>query len=393
MTKKIVRITTVPMALRYLLEGQMKFMKENGFTVLMISADGKEREEVIANEGCPHIIVPMTRAITPILDLICLFQLFRIFKREMPDIVHTHTPKAGLLGMLAAKFSGIKVRIHTVAGMPLMTERGFRFYLLKLIEKITYGAANHIWPNSYSLRDYILDKKLASKKKLNVIAKGSSNGIDLNRFNSNNLNEGILSEIKCSIHYNPENYYLLFMGRLVLDKGLVELVEIFNKLHHVRSELKLLLIGRYENELDPLPDSTMKLIKANQSIINVEWTHHGEYYMHISNCFVFPSYREGFPNALLQSAAMNLPIIASRIPGNVDIITDKVTGLLFEMGNDEELLTAIEFALMNPAEMAKMSHCLNRIVSEDFNQQTVWKALQNEYLKMTTNSAIISHMH
>ena len=162
--KKLIRITTVPMALRYLLPGQMQFMQQHGFDVLMISADGPELSEVIKNEGCRHVIVPMTRKITPWQDLKCLYSLVKIFKKEKPDIVHTHTPKAGLLGMLAAKLSGVKVRIHTVAGMPLMVEKGFKLKLLTFIEKLTYWAANHVWPNSGSLYNYITQHRLTTQK-------------------------------------------------------------------------------------------------------------------------------------------------------------------------------------------------------------------------------------
>jgi hypothetical protein len=160
------------MALRYLLPGQMNFMAANGFEVLMISADGKELAEVIEKEQCRHIIVPMTRKITPFRDLGCLFKLIRIFRKERPDIVHTHTPKAGLLGMLAAKICGVKTRIHTVAGLPLMVETGFKYRLLKFIEKLTYAAANHVWPNSNSLMQFISENNLCKQNKLQIIAKG-----------------------------------------------------------------------------------------------------------------------------------------------------------------------------------------------------------------------------
>ena len=131
--KKLIRITTVPMSLLYLLPGQMDFMKKQGYEVLMISADGKELPDVIEREKCRHIIVPMTRKITPFQDLKCLLKLIKIFKTEKPDIVHTHTPKAGLLGMIAAKICFVKIRIHTVAGLPLMAETGFKYQLLKSI--------------------------------------------------------------------------------------------------------------------------------------------------------------------------------------------------------------------------------------------------------------------
>src|SRR5882762_7685479 len=163
---KLIRITTVPMALRYLLPGQMRFMAGNGFDVLMISADGKELKDVIEKEACPHIIVPMTRKITPLRDLRCLFKLIKILKKEKPDIVHTHTPKAGILGMLAAKCCGVKLRIHTVAGLPMMVEKGWKYRLLRFVEKRTYAAANHIWPNSNSLLQFITEQKLCDPEKL-----------------------------------------------------------------------------------------------------------------------------------------------------------------------------------------------------------------------------------
>jgi len=170
----------------------------------MISADGKERDEIIKNEGCPHIVVPMTRQITPWQDLKCLWQLIKIFRKEKPKIVHTHTPKAGLLGMLAAYICSVKVRIHTVAGLPLMVEKGFKFRLLTLIEKITYAAANRVWPNSTSLKNYIIEKRFTKKSKLGVILMGSSNGINLNRYSKQSLDNNIIEEIKKSFFYSEK---------------------------------------------------------------------------------------------------------------------------------------------------------------------------------------------
>jgi len=218
------------MALRYLLPGQMRFMAANGFDVLMISADGKEFAEVTEQEQCRHIIVPMTRKITPFQDTRCLLQLIRIFSKEKPDIVHTHTPKAGLLGMLAAKFCGVKIRIHTVAGLPLMVEKGFKYQLLKFIEKITYAAATQVWPNSNSLLKFISAKKLVNPAKLGIIGKGSTNGINVNRFSKAALDEKICTEIKGLVGYSAENKYLLCIGRLVVDKSIVELVNVFKQL-------------------------------------------------------------------------------------------------------------------------------------------------------------------
>jgi glycosyltransferase involved in cell wall biosynthesis len=377
--KKIIRITTVPISLKYLLRGQMHFMKENGFDVLMISADGKEINEVMANEDCPHIIVPMTRKITPFKDFVCLWKLIKIFIKEKPDIVHTHTPKAGLLGMMAAKICNVKIRIHTVAGLPLMVETGFKFHLLTFIEKLTYASANQVWPNSFSLLDYIKKQKLTKINKLKVISKGSSNGIDLNRFSALQFNQETLSEVKKSLAFNDQNVYLLSIGRLVKDKGIVELVETFKDLQYTSKNIKLILVGKFEMELDPLPTNILDEIKNNPNIIHIDWTAHVEYYISLATLFVFPSHREGFPNVLLQSGALGTPIICSSIAGNVDIVENNSTGLHFNVGDTLEIKNQITFALNNPEIMKGMATKLKENIFYYYNRETIWNAILQEY--------------
>ncbi len=379
MTKKLIRITTVPMALKYLLPGQMQFMQQNGFEVVMISANGKELQEVITNENCQHILVPMTRKITPLQDVKCLLQLIKIFKKEKPDIVHTHTPKAGLLGMIAAKLSGVKVRIHTVAGLPLMVEKGFKYQLLKFIEKITYASATHVWPNSNSLLQFIHQHKLTSAKKLSIIGKGSTNGINVNRFNKEVLNAKILEQVKASFNYQDKCIYLLCIGRLVKDKGIPELINAFVQLQNIYLNLKLVLVGQFENDLDPLPESALHQIKNNGDIKHIEWTEYVEYYMAAANYFVFPSHREGFPNVLLQAGAMQLPIICSTIQGNVDIVTHHQTGLLFEKSNEQQIQQQIEFALANNKAMQSMATVLHQTIQNDYRRENVWQNILEQY--------------
>ena len=379
MHKKLIRITTVPMALRYLLPGQMKYMQQNGFEVIMISAQGKELSDVIETEQCRHITVPMTRKITPLQDLNCLIKLIKIFKKEKPDIVHSHTPKAGLLGMLAAKICGVKIRIHTVAGMPLMVEKGFKLQLLKFIEKLTYKAASNVWPNSNSLQNYIVTNNFAPSKKLKVIARGSTNGINLARFNKTVLEPKVLQEIKDSISYSKQFIYLLCIGRLVADKGIVELVNVFSTLQKKQPQLKLILVGNFEEDLDPLPQTILQQIKTDPNIIHITWTQEVEYFMHVANYFIFPSHREGFPNVLLQAGAMQLPIICSTIPGNIDIVQHQQTGLLFECGHRQHMATQLEFAIENPVVMQEMAARLIQIIEKDFRRQNIWESVLQQY--------------
>ncbi|HNP54717.1 MAG TPA: glycosyltransferase, partial [Ferruginibacter sp.] len=183
MKPRLIRISTVPMALRILLTGQPRYMREHGMDVWLLSADDKERQEVMELEGCEHIIVPMTRKITPWQDFRCLLLLRRLFKKIKPDIVHTHTPKAGLLGMLAARSLGIPVRIHTVAGLPLMVEKGLKRKILLLTERLTYWGATQVWPNSPSMLAFIREQGLCPEQKLAMINNGSTNGVDTTQFN------------------------------------------------------------------------------------------------------------------------------------------------------------------------------------------------------------------
>ncbi|MEO6255060.1 MAG: glycosyltransferase family 4 protein [Ferruginibacter sp.] len=377
--KKLIRITTVPMALRYLLPGQMRFMAANGFDVLMISADGKELREVIESEQCRHLVVPMTRKITPLQDLRCLFKLIGIFRKEKPDIVHTHTPKAGLLGMLAARYCGVKTRIHTVAGLPLMVEKGFKYQLLKFIEKLTYSAATQVWPNSDSLKRFITAKKLCKTKKLHIIGKGSTNGINLERFNTVALDENMLTQVRQQINFRQQNKYLLCIGRLVKDKGIVELVNVFVELKKNNEQLILILVGEYEHALDPLPAATLNEINSNPSIIHVNWTNQVAYYMHIADLFVFPSHREGFPNVLLQAGAMGLPVICSQITGNIDIVTNNETGLIFDSGNEQQMLKLLQYALAHPQHMHDMAKQLQQYINENYRRENIWQNMLEAY--------------
>ena len=367
------------MALRYLLPGQMHFMSTHGFNVLMISADSKDLTAVIEREQCRHVIVPMTRKITPWHDLKCLFQLIKIFRKEKPDIVHSHTPKAGLLGMLAAKLCGVKVRIHTVAGLPLMVEKGFKYQLLKFIEKLTYASAGQVWPNSNSLMQFIVKNKLCKPSKLSIIAKGSTNGVQLERFSKENLDAKVTDEIKAQINYSDDNIYLLCIGRLVVDKGIAELVHVFTQLQKTNDELVLILVGEYESTLDPLPAETLHEIEINPSIIHIQWTTQVEYYMSLADFFVFPSHREGFPNVLLQAGAMGLPVICSHITGNIDIVTNNETGLIFESENEQQIFSLLRYALLHPQHMQTMAKKLQQEIKENYPQENIWQNMLGAY--------------
>jgi glycosyltransferase involved in cell wall biosynthesis len=376
---KLIRITTAPLSLKYLLRNQMRFMKQQGFDVIMVSSDGPERTDVITHEGCRHQVIPMTRKITPVADLRSLWSLYRFFKKEKPDIVHSHTPKAGLLAMLAAKMAGVKIRVHTIAGLRFMTATGNTRKLLVAMEKLTMKSATHVWPNSFSLRDYIVNNKLARASHLEVIGMGSSNGIDLTRFDPAVLKATELERVRAVMQYNEQLIYLLAVGRIVHDKGIDELVRSFDAVYRKNDRLRLVLVGAFEEELDPVSPESKALIQTHPGIIQAGWNDSVEYFMHIAHLLIHPSHREGFPNVLLQAGAMCCPVICSRIEGNIDIVEDRETGLIFEAGNADQLQEKIEQALDDPAQMKQYSQQLLKKVKEHFSQPAVHAYLLEKY--------------
>ena len=158
---KILRITTVPISLHKLLQGQPQYMMQNGIEVILASSEGKEIPEVEKTTGLKVHILPLTRKISPSTDLRAVWQTYKLIKKEKPDIVHTHTPKAGVVGMLAAKLTGVPIRMHTVAGLPLMQATGFKRKILNAVERLTSWAATGIYPNSFALADFIKEQHLA----------------------------------------------------------------------------------------------------------------------------------------------------------------------------------------------------------------------------------------
>lgn len=379
---KLIRITTAPISLNVLLPGQMRYMQENGFDVLMVSSDGPELKAVLEREGCRHTIVPMTRRMSPFQDIVCLWKLYRLFRKEKPDIVHSHTPKAGLLAMLAAKMAGVKFRIHTIAGLRFVTTKGMSRRILIFMEKLTGLAANHVWPNSQSMKSYIETNKLVNPKKLEVIGYGSSNGVNLKRYSKAVLKEELLLAAKEKTNYDPSLFYFLAVGRIVHDKGMDELLGAFIRVHQQYPQTRLILVGAFEDEVDPVSAETRQLMQTHPAVIMAGWSNAVEYYMVLANVLVHPSHREGFPNVLMQAGAMGCPVICSAIDGNIDIVKHQETGLLFTVRNEEELYQQMVRAVSQPEALTQFAQQLHMQVKTYYDQQVVHDLLRSRYLQL-----------
>jgi glycosyltransferase involved in cell wall biosynthesis len=378
---KLIRITTVPQSLRGLLCGQLKYMSQF-YETIGISSSGPPLEDVKKNEGIRIITVEMTRSITPLKDIRAVRVLYKVFKNEKPVIVHTHTPKAGTLGMLAAKLAGVPIRMHTVAGLPLMEATGFKRKILDRVEKITYWCANVVYPNSKGLEQFIIENNYTKPEKVKVIGNGSSNGIDTGYFNRVLYTEEMNAELRGRLGIPKEDFVYLFVGRLVGDKGINELITAFSKIQ--KSDVKLLLVGSFESELDPLTLITLNEIKANPNIISTGFQEDVRPYFSISEALVFPSYREGFPNVVMQAGAMGLPSIVTDINGCNEIVKDAVNGLIIPPKDTELLQKSMELLMSDNALYKKLQSNARIMIVERYEQRIVWEAILEEYQKAIT---------
>lgn len=377
MKPKLFRVTTVSESLKILLKGQHKFMSENGFEVIGVSTPGVALNEVNTNENIRVIGLNMSRKITPIKDVLSVYYLFKILKKEKPLIVHSHTPKAGIITMLAAKLANIPVRLHTVAGLPLMEAKGTKRVILNFVEKVTYACATNVYPNSKGLFQFIVNEELVTSKKLKVIANGSSNGIDSSYFDTVWVSEVQKHELLAQLDINKNDFIFVFVGRLVGDKGISELIEAFSRIND--NNVKLVLVGESEPDLDPLFEETINEIEKNPNIISVGFQSDVRPYFAISNCLVFPSYREGFPNVVMQGGAMGLPSIVSNINGCNEIIEEGINGTIIPVKDPKSLFESMLKMVNNEHWRCQLaSNARDKIVSR-YEQQLVWEAILKEY--------------
>lgn len=379
--KKLLRITTVPVSLKILLKGQHRFMSRY-FEVVGVSSPGKELTEVAENEGIRVVPLEMKRQVSLLNDIISLVKMYRLIKKEKPDIIHTHTPKAGMLGMIAGWIARVPLRLHTVAGLPLMEARGVKQMVLNGVEKLTYACATRVYPNSFGLRDFILQQRFCAPAKLKVIGNGSSNGIDTTHFSPAQVSEELKASLKKELNIEPGDFVFVFIGRLVRDKGMNELVSAVTALHKIHPRVKLLLVGGRENELDPLFHVTEKNISKNHFIITTGFQKDVRPYLAVSDSLVFPSYREGFPNVVMQAGAMGLPSIVTDINGCNEIIVEGENGEFIPPKDENALYEKMKEWLEQPEKVSAMASNARRLVENRYEQQMVWNAVLEEYRKM-----------
>lgn len=407
MKTKIIRTSTIPLSLNVLLRGQLKFLSKR-FDVIGVSSKGDDLIEVENREGVKTISVEMERGISPFKDLVSLFKLYQVLNKEKPQIVHSITPKAGLLTMLAGKLAGVPIRMHTFTGLIFPTRTGAMQKLLIKMDQLLCLSATHIYPEGNGVKNDLISYKITSKP-LKVIANGNVNGIDLDFFSKEHFSTEQLLDLKEELGIQPNDFVFVFVGRLVGDKGINELVAAFKELETRNQESstlvsnpnplvsspqslvpspqspvpskvpKLLLVGPLETELDPLEEKTLKEIESNENIISVGFQKDVRPYFAIADALVFPSYREGFPNVVMQAGAMGLPSIVSNINGCNEIIVEGQNGTIIPVKNSDAVLQAMQCLIEDNDYYSKLKGNARPMIQSRYEQSVVWNALLDEY--------------
>ena len=379
---KILRVVTSSISFK-LIDGQAQFMQQQGYQVITASGGPFPKDGIPQLNGVRFVPQPhLVRPISIREDLLALRDMIRLIRKERPDIIHSHTPKAGLMGMLAGWLCHVPIRIHTVAGLPLLVHSGFKRKILNLVERITYRCATSVYPNSHKLRDTIISLKLASPDKLRVIGDGSSNGINVQHFCKELLAEELVDPIRKQL---GGSFTFIFVGRIVRDKGICELVEAFTRLQQEHPDARLLLVGNFEQELDPLPEEVYHTIQSHPAIYCAGWQDDVRPWFAAADALACPAYREGFPKVVLQAGAMELPCVVSDINGCNEIIIEGENGLIIPPYDAAALYQAMKRMIEDKALYMHCQQNARPLIASRYKQEDVWQATLEMYRSLTGN--------
>jgi lipopolysaccharide/colanic/teichoic acid biosynthesis glycosyltransferase/glycosyltransferase involved in cell wall biosynthesis len=371
------------------LRGQVRCMKSKGFDVQVVSSPGASLVRFGAEQQVATHVVAMTRRITPWRDLVALWRLRGLFRRVRPHLVHGHTPKGGLLSMLAAWWSGVPVRVYHLHGLPLMTATGLRRRVLRYSEKIACFFAQQVLCVSASVRDVAVAERLCPPEKIQVLLHGSIDGVDAEKFNPARFPPELRQKTRAQYGILPDALVVGFVGRIVGDKGLLELAEAWRRIRNEFEHVHLLLIGETEPQ-DPLPRSVEEELRQDPRI------HWAGVILDMPPLYaamdvvVLPTYREGFPVVPLEAAAMELPVVATRIPGCVEAVQDGVAGTLVPVRDAAALANALRAYLREPR--LRLEHGLagRARIGRFFQPEQMGEALYQEYRRLLAHSASAS---
>ena len=365
--KKIIRASTVPQSLATFCSGVLEELSEE-YDVVAVASPGDALNRVQEREGVRTIAVPMQRHISLKSDLKSLWQMWRVMKKERPDMVHSMTPKAGLICMFAAWLARVPHRVHTFTGLVWPTSTGLKRCILMATDWITCACATNIIPEGEGVKNDLLNHHI-TRRPIRVLGHGNVRGIDLDYYKSDDITE----------HKDHKGFTFVFVGRIVRDKGINELVSAFDRLYQEHNDVRLVLVGVREDDLDPVAPETIERINRGDGIEAVGRQSDVRPYYAQADALVFPSYREGFPNVVIEAGAMGLPSIVTDINGSREIIIEGQNGVIIPPRDKEALYGAMKHFVEHPDMVNAMAANARPLIALRYEQGYVRQCLYDFY--------------
>ena len=375
--KKIIRTATVPLSLDLFCRGLLRDLSSR-YEIIALSSPQPELDSIRKREKVRTISVPMARKIAPFSDLKSLFELIRVFRKERPDMVHSITPKAGLLSMMAAKWTRVPVRIHTFTGLIFPYEKGWKRRLLMTTDRLTASCATHVIPEGVGIRDDLIRFRI-TRKPLRVLGNGNVRGIDLSHYVRTEKLSRRAADLRNIYNIPDDGFAFVFVGRLDRDKGIDELVQAFRMLEKEYPNVHLFLVGAEEPEGKSILDETKEIIAQDDHIhLSDGWQADVRPWYAAADALVHPSRREGFPNVVIEAGAMGLASIVTDINGSREIVKDGLNGTIVPAQDPEALYGAMKDFLEHPEKVQEMAAAA-RDLSKRYEQKYVRQCLDVFY--------------
>lgn len=365
---KVFHIVTVSKSIK-LMKGQIKFLNKY-FDVQLVTSMGEELTKY--DESKVHI-VDMNREISLFQDFYSLIKMVLLLHKERPEIVNSGTPKAGLIGTLASFITRRPIRIYTVRGLRLETVSGVKYKILYMMEKLAMYCATDIIAVSNSLKEKIIDLNLTNENKIKVLGKGSSNGLNLSKFNLED------NELETEIQQRIKNKFVLgFIGRITRDKGISELLQAFTIIKENQSNAILMIIGDFELG-DPIPQEDINYIKDSEDVIQINHVENPINYYNNFDVMIFPTHREGFGNVSIEAQALKVPVITYNVTGAKDTVLNNETGFIIEKNDIKSMVEKINYLIENEEKRKEMGIKGRSWVFNNFSNEIIWNELYELY--------------
>lgn len=376
----LLHVVNISFVIPYFLGEQLDYFTEKGYREYIVCSPSEELNDLALNYNFEYKAVMISRKISIGKDLMAVKRTMEYIKEKQIDIVTGHTPKGGLIAMLAGYFARVPERIYFRHGLVYETSRGLKRKLLVAIDKWVARLATKVVCVSPSVYNKSLEDGLNLATKQVLLSKGTCNGIDIRRFCRKNIDEDFLGDLRTRLHLFDDVFVIGFTGRLVRDKGIVELIRAFHLLQEEYSNVVLLLVGMLE-ERDALSNDVVEVIKSNPKIINTGYVSNAtiEYYYALMDVFVLPSYREGFPTSVLEASAMEIPVITTKVTGCIDSIIEGKTGI-YVKNNANSIAEAIKLFYKDTPLCRRCGQNGRKFVVDNFDQNIIWNEIEKLYL-------------